>query len=180
LLEIERLFGRRPIVYTSSGLWNEMGVVEWASDYLLWVAHYTDAKRPTLPLGWNKWMFWQYTEEGSVAGVKGAVDQNQFNGSLDELQALAQGITIDTGVETPKVPDLPGAIVLVNGLRLRSKPTTSFWNVIGKLSTNDLVRVCGVYEDGFDIWLTVLATDNRVGWCAMRYRGRQYMEWTDG
>ena len=44
---------------------------------------------PTVPKGFKDWNFWQYTEDGSVSGVNGSVDQNHFQGSVGDLKKLA-------------------------------------------------------------------------------------------
>jgi len=33
-------------------------------------------------------LFWQYTETGSVAGIRGYVDRNRFSGSFEKLIAF--------------------------------------------------------------------------------------------
>jgi lysozyme len=53
--------------------------------YVLWLAHYTE-QCPALPPPWTRWAFWQYTDNGQIAGIDGAVDLDVFDGSLDELR----------------------------------------------------------------------------------------------
>ena len=62
LKEVERLFGKKPVIYSAAWWWNPwMGNVAWANDYPLWVANYTTAAAPLLPVGWASWQIWQYT-----------------------------------------------------------------------------------------------------------------------
>src|SRR3990167_8305447 len=62
LLETERLFARRPIIYTSKYNWEQLvGLAGWEDEYDLWVANYTTAPQPLLPNGWLDWKVWQYT-----------------------------------------------------------------------------------------------------------------------
>jgi lysozyme len=123
LQEIERLSGKRPIIYTSSGFWDnyvvESVAPELFSDYPLWVAHYTNDHNPRLPLGWNKWTFWQYTGAGRLAAHSGRnLDFNRFTGTLDDLKAFANPTQI---VSSPTdVPDL-GADLLKENARLKAK-----------------------------------------------------------
>ena len=42
---------------------------------------------PTLPAPWTRWTFWQHTDRGAVPGIDGAVDLDQFAGTLGELHA---------------------------------------------------------------------------------------------
>jgi LysM repeat protein len=46
--------------------------------------------QPTLPRGWFKWMFWQYSEKGQVNGINAKADLNVFNGTLEELYKFAE------------------------------------------------------------------------------------------
>lgn len=44
----------------------------------LWIAHYTAKPKPTLPRGWSTYELWQYTDQGTVSGIKTRVDLNRF------------------------------------------------------------------------------------------------------
>ncbi len=96
LVEMEKLFGRKPIFYTSAGVMSG-GAAQYGTppaalaEYPLWVAHY-DVDEPTVPAPWENWTFWQYTDKGSGPeyGVEsGRIDLNWFHGSLEELIAFA-------------------------------------------------------------------------------------------
>jgi lysozyme len=96
LEKVESRLGKKPIIYTSASFWKElMEDTEELVEYPLWVAHYKpDYKnsQPNVPA--NNWgskgyAIWQFTEDGSVMGVKGFVDRNIFNGNLSKLLALA-------------------------------------------------------------------------------------------
>ncbi|CAL9394339.1 lysozyme [Streptomyces sp. Tu 3180] len=83
--------GRDVVIYTTASWWNTC-TGNWTGMYSkspLWVAHWTTAPSPTIPSGFPTWTVWQYTSTGSVSGVSGNVDRNQFNGSRDRLLALA-------------------------------------------------------------------------------------------
>jgi hypothetical protein len=92
LTGLERAFGMRPIVYTSPGFWGSYMRYDngqrptWAASYPLWVAHFTDAPAPLLPVGWAKWEFWQHSGAGTVAGVATPVDVDWFSGTEAELR----------------------------------------------------------------------------------------------
>ncbi|HEX3480942.1 MAG TPA: GH25 family lysozyme [Kofleriaceae bacterium] len=77
--------GVEPIVYTGGDLWRSGGA-ELLAAQPLWVAHYTQGC-PTLPSPWTRWTFWQHTDRGAVPGIDGAVDLDQFAGTLGELHA---------------------------------------------------------------------------------------------
>lgn len=93
---IERVeeFGLEPVVYTGRYFWRDyVDSNEW-SDHPLWLAHYTNSC-PNIPNHWGDWDFWQFTESGSIAGVNGPTDTNQFNGTMDMLRALRPGGSSD-------------------------------------------------------------------------------------
>ncbi|MFF0105272.1 lysozyme [Streptomyces hirsutus] len=82
--------GRDTVIYTTASWWNTC-TGNWtgmSAKSPLWVAHWTNTS-PNLPSGFPTWTVWQYTSTGSVGGVAGTVDRNQFNGSRDRLLALA-------------------------------------------------------------------------------------------
>ncbi|MCC6558371.1 MAG: glycoside hydrolase family 25 protein [Polyangiaceae bacterium] len=89
LQKVEAGTGRRPIIYAASGFWNTLSGTSEFSAYNLWVANYT-TKCPSMPSTWSGWSFWQYSDSGSVPGVEGGVDVNRFNGTLDQLLAMAE------------------------------------------------------------------------------------------
>ena len=87
---VENVLGRQPILYTYPSFWTQTlrGSARF-SGYLLWVAHYTFKPAPTLPRGFDDYVFWQFSEQGQVDGITGNVDLDRFHGSLDDLNALA-------------------------------------------------------------------------------------------
>ncbi|MFE8596331.1 glycoside hydrolase family 25 protein [Archangium violaceum] len=90
---VEKALGRKPMIYTNHQTW-QMSFCDhpYFVDHPLWLAQYTNhVTEPKLPPGWKRWLFWQYSESGTVPGISGAVDQSYFNGSVQELMALTQG-----------------------------------------------------------------------------------------
>lgn len=43
----------------------------------LWLAQYNNRPYPKMPPGWSKYWIWQYSDSGSVVGIKGKVDLNK-------------------------------------------------------------------------------------------------------
>jgi lysozyme len=88
--EVERISGRRPIIYTSGGFWrsymlyNRRADADWAQAYPLWLAQYTTTW-PSIPYPWVSWNFWQYSDGGRLPGIPGGVDLNWYIGSYQEL-----------------------------------------------------------------------------------------------
>lgn len=72
--------GAKPIIYTGAWWWNDWMVIDgqaptWAKGHPLWVASYNNIQ-PVLPIGWNDWYIWQYSNEGRVQGIGTKVDLN--------------------------------------------------------------------------------------------------------
>ncbi len=91
LEKVETATGRKPIIYTGASYGNDnLSANVLFADYPLWVAHYTRGK-PWVPGRWNTCAIWQYTDKGKVKGIRGNVDLNWFNGSIDALRAFSTG-----------------------------------------------------------------------------------------
>jgi lysozyme len=95
---VEAGTGKRPMIYTSVGYWDQYFTTEFG-DLDLWVANW-GATCPSIPSSWTNWLFWQTSGGGgTVPGIAGGVDENVFNGSLDDLKAAA-GMTGQTNCST--------------------------------------------------------------------------------
>jgi lysozyme len=73
-----------PLVYTNYGMWRWRPATEIATQPL-WLAHYTTGC-PMVPAPWVRWTFWQYTDNGRVPGISGAVDLDVFDGTVEDLR----------------------------------------------------------------------------------------------
>ncbi|MGW8957192.1 GH25 family lysozyme [Paenibacillus sp. NPDC055715] len=87
--ETEKLTGRLPIVYTGNVFASKFDPT--FSMYKLWVARYSTTQKPTAVPAWNNWWAWQYSSTGSVPGIRGNVDLNEFNGTIDQLRSSLAG-----------------------------------------------------------------------------------------
>ena len=74
---LEQHYKIKPIIYSGKNFANKY--ITTFSDYPLWLAEY-QSLYPTLPQGWNKWTFWQFSQSGKIDGVIGDVDVNRYNG----------------------------------------------------------------------------------------------------
>ena len=81
---VERHYGVKPIIYTSYKFKLQYLNDQVFNDYPYWIAHYYVGKLEYK----GPWSFWQYTDVGHVEGIKGYVDCNTFNGTLQQLHAL--------------------------------------------------------------------------------------------
>lgn len=83
--DVTKLTGKQAIVYTFPKFLSSYGGLV---KYPLWAASYGHSC-PTLPPGFKAWDFWQTADQGGVANVHSTVDQDEFNGSLEDLLAYA-------------------------------------------------------------------------------------------
>lgn len=89
--EVKAQTGRDVMIYTYPNFWRDkMKNTTQFSHLPLWIAEYNKGLTPgyTLPGGWDKWTFWQYTSQEKVTGIEGHVDGNIFHGSSAELKKL--------------------------------------------------------------------------------------------
>lgn len=102
LQELERLTGRKPVIYTRATAWDTLTTrPSWVSEYRLWLAA-PDAAVPPLPVGAATWWLHQYSWTGDVEGIGGDVDLNRENAPVPdpeppddhaaEIRAHAQAI----------------------------------------------------------------------------------------
>jgi lysozyme len=82
---LERHYKTKPIIYSGKNFANKY--ITSFSDYPLWLAEY-QSLYPTLPQGWDKWTFWQYSQTGKVDGISGDVDINRFNGEENNFKEI--------------------------------------------------------------------------------------------
>jgi lysozyme len=92
LEKLESALGIKPIIYTGPSFWQElMDNTEALVEYPLWIANYVadyQNKEPIVPAnnwGGKGYTMWQFTEKGTVLGVRGVVDRNIFKGNLSKL-----------------------------------------------------------------------------------------------
>lgn len=79
LRELEKHYKCKPIIYTNVQTYNEY-IKGSFEDYPLWICKLCNEPSQNI-----SWTFWQYSHKGSVAGVKGNVDVNLFNGGYTEF-----------------------------------------------------------------------------------------------
>lgn len=89
---MKSLTGRVPAIYTTTSWWNLCtGNNAGFSDHALHLARYATAPG-ALPTGWNTYSIWQYSATGPFVG-----DSNVWNGSYEQLKALAYGASLNAG-----------------------------------------------------------------------------------
>ena len=71
LKEVERHYGRKPVVYSSAYFIRDILSKEIKEHYPIWVAHYD--KDTPMHKGWH---IWQFSDKAVVYGIEGYVDLN--------------------------------------------------------------------------------------------------------
>lgn len=83
---LEKQFKVKPIIYTNINFYNT-NLAGYFKDYPLWIAGYFDHDR-----FYNEfitpWILWQHSERGKVDGIRGNVDFNVYNGSIEKLRRM--------------------------------------------------------------------------------------------
>lgn len=85
LHKVEKHYGMKPIIYSGESFFNEHLYQEF-SDYTCWVANYNFYVENID----EDWGFWQFTDKGSVQGIKEYVDLNIYNGDKKKLLQLVK------------------------------------------------------------------------------------------
>jgi lysozyme len=80
---VEAHYKVKPIIYTGEKYYDDF-LKEEFSDYLFWIANYNFYREKMK----EDWLFWQFTEKGSVPGIIGNVDVNIYNGDFQQLQFI--------------------------------------------------------------------------------------------
>lgn len=123
LTEVERLTGRRPMIYTGSSFASNFGPLQ--SPYPLWIARYSVVVPPDTS-AWSKWAFWQYSDGAQggtrkngtrkVAGIGGNVDLNEYAGTIADLQlAFGKKASVQAADIVPKVVRMSDNSVIATG-----------------------------------------------------------------
>jgi lysozyme len=85
LNKVEKHYGMKPIIYSGESFYNDHLYKEF-SEYTCWVANYNFYVENID----KDWSFWQFTDKGSVRGIKEFVDVNIYNGDKEKLLQLVK------------------------------------------------------------------------------------------
>ena len=81
LKKVEKHYKVKPIIYSGESYYTDFLKREF-KEYPLWIANYNFWRNHLE----KDWLFWQFTEKAQIAGIKGMVDLNVFNGDKNKLQ----------------------------------------------------------------------------------------------
>jgi lysozyme len=83
LTTVELHYGIKPIIYSGESFYTDFLKKEFKG-YKLWIANYSFFEDKIR----DEWLFWQFTDKGSIDGIDGNVDVNIYNGTLPQLNEL--------------------------------------------------------------------------------------------
>ncbi len=86
LNEMERHYGKRPIIYTTLDFYQAILSDGAFSDYPIWVR--STKYHPAVKYGSRAWRLWQYQSDGWVPGIGGKVDKDAFYGDKQQWEAF--------------------------------------------------------------------------------------------
>jgi lysozyme len=86
LNEMERHYGKRPIIYTTLDFYEAILSDGAFSDYPIWVR--STKYHPAVKYGSRAWRLWQYQSDALVPGIGGKVDRDAFYGTKEQWEAF--------------------------------------------------------------------------------------------
>ena len=86
LNEMERHYGKRPIIYTTVDFYQAILADGAFMDYPIWVR--STKYHPSVKYGPRPWAFWQYQSDAHVDGIGVKVDRNAFSGTREQWEAF--------------------------------------------------------------------------------------------
>lgn len=89
LVDMERHYGKRPVIYVTVDFYQSIMHPDEFSDYPIWVR--STKHSPHIPYPGRRWSFWQYQSDGIVPGIRAKVDRNAFYGSRAQWEAFLDG-----------------------------------------------------------------------------------------
>jgi lysozyme len=86
LREMERHYGKRPIIYTTVDFYQAILSNGALADYPIWVR--STKHHPAVKYGSRVWHFWQYQSDGRIPGIASNVDKDAFYGTREQWDAF--------------------------------------------------------------------------------------------
>ena len=102
LEEMERHYGKRPIIYTTLDFYEAILSDGAFMNYPIWVR--STKHHPAVKYGSRAWRFWQYQSDGRIPGIRGNVDRDAFYGAKQQWAAFLRepgGQSVQTGAAEP-------------------------------------------------------------------------------
>ena len=89
LEEMERHYGKKPVIYSTVDFYAGILAGGALNDYPIWVR--STKYHPSVKYAGRRWHFWQYQSDGYIDGIRNKVDRNAFFGSPEQWTAFLTG-----------------------------------------------------------------------------------------
>ncbi len=156
-----QLTGVEPILYVST--YYASNLQFYLTSYDLWIAHWTyDPNKSPNTGKWSTWMFWQYSDKGTVSGISGYVDLDVFNGDLSAL--VSQAVIGGGGNGGTTYSHYLVFEVTASVLNVRTGPGTSY-SKIGTVRAGQQYVAIDAVQSGSLTWYKFWF-DGAERWCA--------------
>ncbi len=148
---IQAKTGRTPIIYASPSFWAALPSTAQFASGLAWIADW-GVSCPDVPAPWKTWSFWQTADNGSVSGISGAVDVDEFNGTLADLQALGGPAPYAAQFVSQSFPLASSALTMTEGQTIASfielkNVGSKTWDSSTRLATTQARDRASVFAD---------------------------------
>lgn len=139
IAHVEKASGRKPMIYSGGYFWEDNVKSSAFLGNPLWHPQYCTNCCPNVANPWKTWFFWQHSSTGSVAGIKGNVDLDRWNGTLAELEKFSGLATCNVACE--------GNTMVKADCSKQACPATSACKVVsGKASCQAVT--CAIHCEG--------------------------------
>lgn len=81
LEKVKSLTNKAVIIYSDAYNARNIFDSKLANSYPLWIAEY-DVSSPSSNVNWNSWVGFQYSDTGTISGIKGFVDRDKFTDDI--------------------------------------------------------------------------------------------------
>ncbi len=83
--KVEKAYGKSPVIYVTNDTYARFISGENLQGLSIWIRNIY--KQPELSDG-RRWTFWQFAHQARLAGIKGIVDLNVFNGNEEQFNVF--------------------------------------------------------------------------------------------
>ncbi|RBP16209.1 lysozyme [Roseiarcus fermentans] len=105
LNEMERHYGKRPVIYTTVDFYQAILADGAFSDYPIWVR--STKYHPSVKYGGRIWRFWQYQSDAYVPGIGVKVDKDAFYGTQEQWAKFLREPNVRALDPQPEPPPPP-------------------------------------------------------------------------
>ena len=102
LNEMERHYGKRPIIYTTLDFYQAILSDGAFMDYPIWVR--STKHHPAVKYGPRAWHIWQYQSDARIPGIGGKVDRDAFHGTREQWEAFLRDPKVRPAAQAPEPP----------------------------------------------------------------------------